>query len=96
MLTVFHARLPTFGYGEAPAWPAAYEKVAEVEATNLDDAYQLTNNIDSDWTTNAGVRAEPGRFRSTSVGDVIVDGEGRAWRCEPVGWAEISKEEPSQ
>lgn len=49
-------------------------KVADVEARSLNQVFELTNHIESDWTENEGVSAVPGRHRSTSVGDVYLSG----------------------
>lgn len=60
-----------------------YVKVAAVEATDLEDAYRLSNSIESLWTDNVEVVEKynlqecKGKFgaRSSSVGDVFeVDG----------------------
>ena len=48
------------------------DKVADVEVKSLEQVFELTNHIDSDWTKNAGVAAVPGQHRSTSVGDVYL------------------------
>lgn len=86
MIEVWHAITPTFGYGDAPAWPSAYVKVAEVETDDIDAAYTLTNHIDRAWFDNPGVRAFGApKLRSTSVGDVMVR-NGVAYRCADVGW----------
>lgn len=86
--TVYHATNPTFGVPNLPETPF-FEKVAEVNAVNIEDAYRLTNNIDRDWTKNHGVKAVRKGLRSTSVGDIIIDQEsGKAWRCENAGWKE--------
>lgn len=52
-----------------------YHRVAAVEADDLEKAYELTNNIDRPWPENEGVEAIGGRFRSTSVGDLMLMGE---------------------
>lgn len=66
-----------------------YRLVAEVEASSLAEVYHLTNHIERDWRENAGVSPswdEP--VRSTSVGDVIVQGE-TAWLVTAYGFVEI-------
>jgi len=70
-----------FGYADPMKFNmngSDYEAVAVVEAATLDEAYELTNNIDGLWINNeavvwlsAAVKAAGG-CRSTSVGDVIV------------------------
>lgn len=49
-----------------------YKKVAEVNTTNLDSAYELTNNIDTSWDQNFGVTPVKIGNRSTSVGDLFL------------------------
>lgn len=54
-----------------------YTLVANVDTTDLDTAYRLTNHIDRDWTENEGVTLTGTRkVRSTSVGDVLVCPQG--------------------
>jgi len=91
--TVFHARNPTFQNWTTgnPAFPLGYEKVAVVECDNLEQAFHVTNHIDEDWTVNKEVvELFKSQSRSTSVGDVIVDGDGRKFYCQMAGWLELS------
>lgn len=71
--------------------------VAEVASSDLDKAYELTNHINHSWTQNPGVtvinRGEV--VRSTSVGDVMIDGD-KCCVVESVGFRELSKEEQQQ
>lgn len=91
-MRVYHAKEPTFGHGPMPAWPDGYALVATVRCHDIDDAFRLTNHIDTAWWKNEGVvLVGPPAHRSTSVGDVVVDDAGKVWRCESVGWIEISK-----
>lgn len=54
------------------AWDRGeYELVAEVQATDVEEAFRLTNHIDHDWRENPGV-VSFGPARSTSVGDVFM------------------------
>ncbi len=66
-----------------------YSHVATVEGDDLEDAWCLTNHIESDWTKNDGVKPERGDHRSSSVGDIfVVDGKPRiVARC---GFEELS------
>ena len=52
-----------------------YTKVAVVDATCIEQVFELTNHIHSDWTDNPEIKELPeGRaMRSTSVGDVVRD-----------------------
>ena len=45
--------------------------VAEVPGEDWDEAFRLTNNVDSDWTENPAVTPIIKPCRSTSVGDVM-------------------------
>lgn len=92
--TVWHAKHPTFGRTDIPFTPENYEKVAVVQARELDDVFRLTNHIESDWTTNLQVTPVEGRSgkntRSTSVGDVVEDEKGGQFLCDPVGWKKLN------
>ena len=89
--TVYHAKEPTFGFGEKPIFPEAYEKVAIVECEDLEDAFRATNHIDTAWTKNPEVvETFKARVRSTSVGDVVVNANGREFYCDMVGWTEVA------
>jgi len=88
---IYHAKNPTFGFGEKPKFPEDYEKVAKVECDDLCDVFTLTNHIESEWTKNPEILELCGmktRYRSTSVGDVVVDGD-KKYICESVGWSMI-------
>ena len=78
------------GPGVLPSYPADYEMVAVVDGEDVDMAFQLTNHIDHAWWENSGVTliGEP-QHRSTSVGDVVVMGDGRVLRCASCGWDEV-------
>lgn len=71
-------------------FPINHELVAAVEVHSegtraLDEAYKLTQNIDSPWTTNAFVEARGTCLRSTHIGDVLVM-DNTPYVCEPIGW----------
>ena len=85
---VFHAINPNYGFGEPPQFPSEYELVANVETTELEDVFRLTNHIE--WEKNSQVE-EVKPSRSTSVGDIVVDATGHAFLCERIGWKEIAK-----
>lgn len=70
-----------------------YNKVATVEAENLDQVFEKTNTIDRFWGDNEGVTLEDeyGRHRSTSTGDVIVDEAGVAHLVKMMGFEVIEK-----
>jgi hypothetical protein len=68
--------------------------VAEVATFDLDRAFERTNHIDHSWTENPGVRVinKNGAVRSTSVGDVMIDGD-KCYVVESAGFRELSKPE---
>lgn len=73
---VFHAPFGLRVSPETSMLPLSmYTKVAVVNATCIEEVFQLTNHIHSDWTYNQEVQELPaGRaVRSTSVGDVVRD-----------------------
>jgi pectate lyase len=63
--------------------------VAEVETDSLEDAYQLTNNIENSWVENEKVTAKVDRGRSTSMGDVL-EQDGKYHMVAGFGFAEIT------
>ena len=74
---------------QGPKFPEEYRAVAAVEADNLEKVFEKTNHIDQDWTENEGVIPMGSRHRSTSVGDIVVDGEGNRVICAGCGWEKI-------
>ena len=89
---VFHVIHPTFGFGTDPVWPTGYIEVVRLSAENAEDVFRVTNTIDSPWW-----KGNKGFFflvlpplRSTSVGDVAVDADGRVFRFEMVGVTEVT------
>jgi hypothetical protein len=82
---VFHAIMPNYGLGPHPRWPDAYQLVVSVEARNLEEVFELTNL----WPETPRIRYLVRDPRSTSVGDVVVDPHGRAYRCESCSWSRI-------
>ena len=95
MLEVWHGLRPTFGMkglGPEPKFPEDFRKVAEVDREDLDEAFELTNSIDGYWGENDGVKVIMyiGEiYRSTSVGDVVIDSGGRKYLCAGCGWEEM-------
>lgn len=82
------------GFGPlSPKFPEDYNLVAKVDCTDVEDAFFLTQNIDKPWTENQRIRSTYGqRFRSTSVGDVVVvhGPDGRKVKyCAPFGWKDM-------
>jgi hypothetical protein len=56
-----------------------YRKVAEVEASSLEDVWRITQNVNLAWTKNPHVVwSKSQEVRSTAVGDVLVQ-NGKAY-----------------
>jgi len=97
-MRVYHAKLSESGRmydpafdGERPFNAEGYDLVATVEGFGLDEAFSRTNTIDFPWWENACVvKTVDGGVRSTSVGDVIVDADGVAWRVEATGFRQVA------
>lgn len=96
MMTLFHLDGPrglTFGPSDARAVLAnarpgmSYRLVGVVFRDSLDEVFELTNHVDSDWTMHPACKVVGGdRQRSTSVGDVVMDEHGIFWLCMNFGW----------
>ena len=85
MIIVFHVKYPTF-MPVANLKDSELEPVAIFHGNNLDEAYERTNHVYGDWTeTGADDMTVIGNgHRSTSVGDVMVNDEGR-WIVDRIG-----------
>ena len=93
---VFHSNTLVMPFDDEnkPSFPKDYHKVADVEATTLDEAYEKTNTISQPWVKNVGVKpVETTGCRSTSCGDVVELGR-KYYFCEMFGWKEITPELP--
>ena len=89
MIKVWHA--PDLSFTEPALYPAEYALVAEVVSDEPDEAFGLTNHIDSDWKTNRGVTPTAWvPVRSTSVGDVLELSDGRHLLIIGIGFTEIT------
>lgn len=101
--SVFHKKRPTFGIewlgddlGDIPpdrVLLADFERVAIVNCENLEDVFRVTNHIDESWQNNPEVVTAVERARSTSVGDVVITADGKAFLCDHVGWVEVKVED---
>jgi len=88
--TVFHAKEPTFGFGDTPKFPRGYTAVAWIESETLADTFRITNHISESWEENPEVvKVLSPNNRSTSVGDIMEDADGKVFICEMVGWKEL-------
>lgn len=91
---VWHKTVPTFmdnSAAELENFPVGFTLVAAIETSDPDKAYELSNHIDHDWTTNPEV-AElfAVNLRSTSVGDVLsVQDKSTAYSVASCGFTEF-------
>jgi hypothetical protein len=95
---VFHVKHPTFNPETSPVFNLDnylpdYEHVATlIECEDIEHVFGLTNHITHDWTTNKEVvwrKGDGSNTRSTSVGDVVVDSNNKAFRVLGCGFGEI-------
>jgi hypothetical protein len=87
---VYHDKTPTFGFGGHREFnDDNFEYVATVESDSHQDVFRITNHIDHDWWDNPEVKDYKDETRSTSVGDVVVDEDGKRFRVEMAGWTEF-------
>ena len=66
-----------------------YTQVAEVDTLDLEDAWENTQNIQTAWTLNVRVTAEPRGIRSSMVGDIIEDNDGHLHLIAHSGFKDI-------
>ena len=67
-----------------------YTLVAVVETEDISDVWKITNSITSHWSTNPEVKWSMGfENRSTSIGDVVSDDDGKFFRCGRIGWEQL-------
>lgn len=78
---IFHA-IGSDKFSPVEQQPRSY--AGTVYAESLDDAYMKSQNFNGIWNT-----ADP--FRSTSIGDVIVDGD-TSYMVMPVGFVVIGEQ----
>lgn len=75
-------------------FPEGFTFVAHVDTTEVGAVFQLTNHIYSDWTENPEVSmVVKGPVRSTSVGDVVTDGQGGYWSVQGIGLRKFAPED---
>ena len=66
-----------------------FEKVAEVEASDLGHVWDIAQNVNNSWTKRPEVKWSKGKeLRSTSVGDILIL-NGKAWLVVWEGFTEI-------
>ena len=80
---------------EVPAEPVSksnYDFVATIDTNDLNTAWRLSQNVDALWVTAEFVQpAFPYTegCRSSSVGDVFVTDDGKAWLIENIGFRQV-------
>lgn len=75
--------------------------VATVYSENLEDAYRLTNSIHDAWyaSDNSFIDVDPlaqEGCRSTSVGDIMQNGNGEVWVVANFGFTQLADAKPKQ
>ena len=65
------------------------ELVAEVKAGYLEKAFELTNNIDTEWFENEKVKYVK-KTRSTSIGDVMIK-DGKIYVVASLGFIRLTE-----
>ncbi len=70
---------------DLPTFPDDYVFVGEVHCNTLDEAWRLANAVEEGdyWSSK--------ECRSTCVGDVIGDNDGRFFRVEGLGFEQIKE-----
>ena len=71
-------------------FPVDYQTKAIVLASNLDEVFRVTNDVELSGRQERTV-ISLGRewFRSTSVGDIVIESTQRAFLCDNVGWTPV-------
>lgn len=75
-----------------------FSRIADIECESIDEAYSLSQNIDSFWLENKQVTVYPyseyqKAARSTSVGDIVHSNEeDKYYMVENVGFSEVKIE----
>jgi hypothetical protein len=77
VVEVWQKKKMAFDEDDPCDFPKDFVLVAKVQTDDLDAAFEKTNTIDKYWWENQGVEALVTKTRSTSVGDVMVDAEGK-------------------
>lgn len=69
-----------------------YDIVADLEVTDLEDAFRASNHIESNWLENPEVTfTEATKAKSSSVGDIFSDPDtGKYWLVAAMGFEDIT------
>jgi hypothetical protein len=87
---LYHTYNPMTWRRPHPPWPGNFRHVADVEARDLEEVFDIANHVDQAVEMGMMVCHED-NLRNTCVGDVVVGPDGRAHRCEACGWSVIRK-----
>ncbi|MBT3391341.1 MAG: hypothetical protein HN413_13140 [Chloroflexi bacterium] len=71
-------------------WPQNYERIAIVKAHTLEQVYAKTQHLHRPWWENPGVKAFGALARSTSIGDIVQDGDGQLWVVVDFGFEKLT------
>jgi NAD+ synthase (glutamine-hydrolysing) len=67
-----------------------YTHAADVALDDREQVFAYLQNVHDPWTAKPKVAWSAGEeMRSMSIGDVVVEPDGRAWRCVDMGWDEV-------
>lgn len=72
-----------------PTEALCYKKAADVRTDDLEEAFALTNHVDTDWTEGARVTAVGQGCRSTSTGDVMKMSDGSLHLVSSFGFTKL-------
>jgi len=62
---------------------SGYEEITIIDAKSLSDVFKLMNVVDGDELPTQLM------VRSLSVGDIVVEANGKASLCAPMGWTKV-------
>lgn len=86
-MKIYHSKNQNAPFGKASDYPTDFMLVAEVDAFDLEHAFQLSYSTGANWTLNAEVKnAISNDLRDTAIGDAIEDNNGVIWGRSLMGW----------
>jgi hypothetical protein len=90
VVEVWQKKKMAFDEDDLGEFPQDFVLVAKVQTDDLDVAFEKTNTINKYWWENEGVEALVTKTRSTSVGDVMVDPEGKRHLVASAGFKALA------
>lgn len=75
------------GEGYIPDYAAEYTHVADCEAADLEDCFELMNTCNR--AADERITLHSTRCHSLSVGDIVIDGDGQAWFTDSIGFVDV-------